>query len=112
MVYPVGTYLSLSAWSRPLNRHVVAHDDLNVSLDTRDIMTDLDSTIAIFRKRSGLADSFCVSFESVRWPGRYLRRWGETGVRVSGPIFLDPGFQSDATFRPTFDFSVGGHFEK
>jgi hypothetical protein len=65
-----------------------------------DAAEEMDITDCHFKKVRGLSDPNGVSFESVKWPGNYLRHKGpDTPVKViSG--FLDPWFAADATFTP------------
>jgi len=78
---------------------VLAHDNDAVTAWHPTTM-DYDSSAFHFKKHAGLVSSVpekCASFESMKWPGRYLRRWYDE-VRVAGRGLNDPGFDADATF--------------
>jgi hypothetical protein len=60
-------------------------------------MLENDATDAEFRKQRGLADANCLSFESTKFPGRYLRHLGGNVV-LRSPPFFSPAFAAAATF--------------
>lgn len=62
-----------------------------------EIATDLGKQDATFNIVQGLADSSCVSFESVNYPGFYLRH-SDFRLRLD-PANLDQTFKEDATFK-------------
>jgi|GEM_PF-3585652 len=62
------------------------------------VRSSFDGDDATFQIVSGLADSRCISFQSVNYPGYYLNQ-------SNGEVFLDPSssdlaFAEDATFCP------------
>lgn len=62
-----------------------------------DSMTDNDATNAEFRKRAGLSDSKCFSFESAKYPGRFLRHTNYQIKLQQKPIW-SRSFNDAATF--------------
>jgi Alpha-L-arabinofuranosidase B (ABFB) domain len=92
----VGEQLSLESYTQQGPR-VRSRDDGSLYLGTVDGMTEFDASDANFRKRAGRSNANCSSFESVKWPRRFLRRHG-TQIALVGGGFIDPSFDADATF--------------
>lgn len=95
---PIGTRMSLQRYggSRPLR----TRDNGTLFFGELDVSEELDVTDCHFKKVQGLSDRNCISFESIKRPGHFLRHRGpDTRVEVSSG-FLDPWFAADATFRP------------
>ena len=62
-----------------------------------DGMTEFDVIDTHFRRVNGLSDSTDVSFESVKYPGRFLRH-ANNSIRLEAPGWFDYSFNDDATF--------------
>jgi hypothetical protein len=62
-----------------------------------DGMTETDTTDTWFRKVAGRANTSCLSFESVKYPGSFLRHAG-TQIVVQAGMVWDFNFNQDATF--------------
>ncbi len=89
----VGSRISLFAANLPLRTNGAA-----VYFAGVDAMNEMDVRDASFTKVKGLDGSGCVSFESVEWPGHYLRH-RNLGERVElSDAWWDPWFRGDATF--------------
>lgn len=95
---PIGAQLSLEFYTQQEAR-LRARADGSVHLDSIDGMTENDASDANFTKRAGLSNRSCLSFESVKWPGRYLRQQ-RYRLKVQGGGLFDPAFNDDATFCP------------
>lgn len=94
---PVGSRVSLARYGEdtPLKTFYVT-----VYFEQIDYMTVLDTTDSHFTKVRGLSNPDCVSFESVKYPGRFIRHRGpDTRVELGGGLF-DFWLAADATFRP------------
>lgn len=62
-----------------------------------DGMTEMDTTDTWFRKVAGRANTNCLSFESMKYPGSFLRHAG-TQIVVQPGMAWDFNFNQDATF--------------
>ncbi len=77
------------------SNHFVRHRDFLGEITT--ISSDLDKKDATFKIVSGLADSKCISFESINYPKYYLRH---EDFRVKLNEYSDDElFKKDATFK-------------
>ena len=95
---PIGTRMSLERYGE--NRPVRSRDNRTVFFGQIDSSVELDVTDCHFKKVRGLSDPNCVSFESVKRPGNFLRHRGpDTRVELASGV-LDPWFAADATFSP------------
>lgn len=95
---PVGGELSLESLPQPGRLIRVDGDSENLSFRAVDGMTELDVRDARFKKVPGLSDANCVSFESVKFPGRFIRHVGNRLVLHQGGVFAGFDFNADATF--------------
>ncbi len=89
---PISVNVRLQSYNNP-DRYV-RHSNYRARIDAN-VSPVQDSQ---FKMVAGLADSSGVSFESINFPGRYLR------VRSNGEVWLDSNdstttFTNDATFR-------------
>ncbi len=67
-----------------------------------DGMTEMDTSDANFTKVAGLANTSCVSWESVLYRGHFLRHRGPNAeLVVNRGSFWDFNFSADATFCPS-----------
>ena len=95
---PLGTRMSLMRYGE--SRLLRSRNDKTQYFGQIDVSEETDVTDCHFKKVRGLSDPNGVSFESVKWPGNYLRHRGpDTPVNVASG-FLDPWFAADATFVP------------
>ena len=91
-VEPIAVNVRLQSFNYP--DRIVRHSSYRARLDTN-VSPAAD---AQFKMVAGLADAAGISFESVNFPGRYLR------VRTNGEVWLDlndstAAFKNEATFR-------------
>lgn len=95
---PLGTRISLKRYGE--SRLLRSRSDKTPFFGRLDVSEESDVTDCHFKKVQGLSDRNGVSFESVKWPGHYLRHRGpDSQVKVANG-FLDPWFAADATFSP------------
>jgi hypothetical protein len=62
-----------------------------------DSMNELDSRDLNFRKVPGRSDASCISFESFRYPGRFIRHSGKQ-VKLSSGGIIDVNLDAESTF--------------
>lgn len=74
-----------------------ARDNGTLYFAAVDGMVENDARDVSFRKLAGRSDSSCVSFESFKYPGRFIRHSG-TQVALSGGGIFDFNFNGDSTF--------------
>lgn len=91
----------------PMNQPEMCMRHQNFRVKLTPITSELDMKDATFEIVSGLADPSCVSFESINYPGYFLRHrnfecWLD---RAS----TDDLFKKDATFRPTPGLANASH---
>lgn len=95
---PVGEELSLESLPQPGKLIRIDGDSEKLAFRAVDGMTELDVRDARFKKVQGLSNADCASFESVRFPGRFIRHLGNRLVLHQGGIFAGTEFNADATF--------------
>jgi len=98
----LGAQLSLQITGTLLgNETFVRTNGTEVYLAPIDGMNEWDVEDTHFRKVAGLSDSNCVSFESLKFPGRFLRHQNDR-LTLAGsgfvPSFFNFSFNADATF--------------
>jgi hypothetical protein len=94
---PIGWRMSLTRVGEYIPLRVL---QITMYFGPIDRMTAMDTTDSHFTKVRGLSNPDCVSFESVKRPGRFLRHHGpDTRVELADGWF-DPWFREDATFCP------------
>lgn len=79
--------------------YVRVREDGTVFIGNIDPASDMDATNAEFKRVAGLGDRNLVSFESSKFPGKYLRHKNGKIILQSRPWF-SPAFDSSATFKP------------
>ena len=94
---PIGSRVSLARYGETIPLRTL---HVTVYFGQVDPMTELETTSSHFKKVRGLSNQGCVSFESAKRPGRFLRHRGpDTRVELADGLF-DPWFAADATFCP------------
>ncbi|NMO23562.1 matrixin family metalloprotease [Pyxidicoccus fallax] len=88
---------AVSLQSYNLQNHYVRHANSLGEIST--ISSQLDKVDSHFRRVAGLANSGCVSFESVNFPGMFLRHQ-DYRIKLSPYNGADGLFLADATFCP------------
>lgn len=95
----LGEELSLESYPQPGKVVRIVGETENLTLQAVDGATEMDVSDARFRKVRGLSDSDCVSFESVKFPNRYIRHDGNKRLLLhAGGPFSGWDFNGDATF--------------
>lgn len=91
----IGTILSLDSLAAPLS-FVRLNGDSTVYLGPIDYLNETDVTDTHFKKVQGRSDSRCVSFESMKYPGRFLRH-EHYEIKLHAPQW-SWSYDADATF--------------
>jgi hypothetical protein len=92
---PIGAFRSLQSHNYP-DRYV-RHIDWSIWVNP--VTSDLGRRDATFRITTGLAGPPCVSFESLNYPGYFLRSRGSQQASLA-PLEETPAFRAAATFCP------------
>jgi hypothetical protein len=73
------------------------HDNMTLYFGAIDGMNENDARDMTFRKVKGRSDPNCVSFESFKYPGGFIRHSGNR-VQLSSGGWFDFNFDADSTF--------------
>ncbi|GAA4964749.1 AbfB domain-containing protein [Kineococcus glutinatus] len=96
---PLGSRVTLTRYGDDAPVRVL---NVTTYIQPIDVMTATDTTDAHFLKVRGLSDANCISWESAKHRGRFLRHRGPgTRLELAGGLF-DPWFAADATFCPHY----------
>ncbi|MDJ0385338.1 alpha-L-arabinofuranosidase B [Streptomyces sp. G-G2] len=105
-----GSHVSLRATTTCCTGEYLSHDDADDKVAISAVSSSSSSALkadATWTVRAGLANSSCLTFESVAEPGRFLRHYNfelHLGVDDGGSLFAQ-----DATFCPTAGNSGTGY---